>query len=183
MIRSVRCSLTKVTLTLLVIVLLVVIGRRLFGEGRRHSYVEEEEDGTSYNNRERHLRSAASTDESPSDKGEDVEFVEVMRIKPKVSFSMSSTLDKLLDEERRIHNPGSVVAEKEGEGDGSVSRMGIKSLIGVDGSVMPGNNLNHLKSALKDPSFLQKIKNIESRRQVKLSNKTCMQYMMMIHLK
>ena len=35
---------------------------------------------------------------------DDVQFIEVMRSKPKVSFSVSSTLDKLLQEERRLHN-------------------------------------------------------------------------------
>ena len=42
---------------------------------------------------------------------EDVQFIDVMRTKPKVSFSVSSTLDKLLQEERRLHNsnPSKVV--------------------------------------------------------------------------
>ena len=35
---------------------------------------------------------------------DDVQFIDVMRTKPKVSFSVSSTLDKLLQEERRLHN-------------------------------------------------------------------------------
>ena len=35
---------------------------------------------------------------------DDVQFIDVMRTKPKVSFSVSSTLDKLLEEERRLHN-------------------------------------------------------------------------------
>ena len=35
---------------------------------------------------------------------DDVQFIEVMRAKPKVSFSVSSTLDKLLEEERKQHN-------------------------------------------------------------------------------
>ena len=35
---------------------------------------------------------------------DDVQFIDVMRTKPKVSFSVSSTLDKLLQEERKLHN-------------------------------------------------------------------------------
>ena len=35
---------------------------------------------------------------------DDVQFIDVMRAKPKVSFSVSSTLDKLLQEERKLHN-------------------------------------------------------------------------------
>ena len=36
---------------------------------------------------------------------DDVEFIDVMRQKPKVSYSVSSTLDRLVAEERALHNP------------------------------------------------------------------------------
>ena len=46
----------------------------------------------------------ASMQKGKTGAADDVQFIEVMRAKPKVSFSVSSTLDKLLEEERKQHN-------------------------------------------------------------------------------
>ena len=53
------------------------------------------------NSNERNLKFAGSQAEDPNTK-----YLEVLRVKPKVSYSMSSRLEKLVEEERRKHSQG-----------------------------------------------------------------------------
>ena len=81
-------------------------------------------------------------------------YVEVYRKQPKVSYSLSNTLEKFLEEERRIHNPSKSDNDKMAAGGGQLVAAGDNK-----------ENVISLKAALKDPSFVQKIGQLENRRQ------------------
>ena len=81
-------------------------------------------------------------------------YVEVYRKQPKVSYSLSNTLEKFLEEERRIHNPSKSDNDKMTAGGGQLVAAGDNK-----------ENVISLKAALKDPSFVQKIGQLENRRQ------------------
>jgi len=91
------------------------------------------------------------------------EFMEVMRVQPKVSYSVSSSLDKYLEEERRKHNSGKPI-EPQNEKKIEVDKDKINDLTAGGGHPV-GNNVMNLKNSLKDPAFQQKIHNLEDRRQ------------------
>ena len=95
---------------------------------------------------------------------DNADFIEVLREKPKVSFSMSSTLEKLLEDERKIHNKDVKTLTND-----KVQLHWPNSQVSVGGAELVPNgpsNLSSLKASLKDPSFVQKIRNLEDRRQV-----------------
>ena len=91
------------------------------------------------------------------------EFMEVMRVQPKVSYSVSSSLDKYLEEERRKHNSGKSI-KPQNEKKIEVDKDKINDLTAGGGHPV-GNNVMNLKNSLKDPAFQQKIHNLEDRRQ------------------
>ena len=108
-------------------------------------------DGTS---NERNLKFAGSQAE-PEQKNE---FVEVLRVEPKVSYSMSSRLEKLVEEERRKHSEG-------GKDRASVREEHPPTAGGADPVSFEGVDIVNLKAKLRDPVFVNKIKNVEDRRQ------------------
>ena len=119
---------------------LLILAKIMFGQPRP----EVGEDG----HRSRHLR------QHRQDGADNVEFIDVMRVKPKLSYSMSSTLDKLLEEERKAHN----------------QLPGWPKPLDAVPIVHPGggaSNLNNIKASLKDPRFVQKIRQLEDKRQVR----------------
>ena len=61
----------------------------------------------SQNSKDRTLKIAKgfNNDPSTSTKNNEQEFIEVFREQPKISYSLSSSLDKYLAEERKKHNP------------------------------------------------------------------------------
>ena len=98
---------------------------------------------------------------------DNAEFIDILRVKPKVSFSMSSTLHKLLEDERKIHN-NDVKKITLDQVQLNWPQSGNFSVGG--GELVPNgpSNLSSLKASLKDPSFVQKIRDLEDRRQVRL---------------
>ena len=87
---------------------------------------------------------------------EETDFVEVLREEPKVSYSLSRSLDKFLEEERRKHNPGRRVPLRE---EPSLTVAGAAPVNSDRGDIV------NLKTALRDPAFVNKIKKVEDRRQ------------------
>ena len=81
----------------------------------------------------------------------DDKYVEVMRVKPKVSFSMSSRLEKLVEEQRQKHSRGGSQPELTAGGAAPIS--------------IDRGNIVNLKTSLRDPAFVNKIKKVEDRRQ------------------
>eukprot|EP00092_Neocalanus_flemingeri_P000926 GFUD01000984.1.p1 GENE.GFUD01000984.1~~GFUD01000984.1.p1 ORF type:complete len:506 (-),score=105.02 GFUD01000984.1:121-1638(-) len=97
---------------------------------------------------------------------DDAEFIDILRVKPKVSFSMSSTLDKLLEDERKIHNKNiKSLTQDQVQLNWPNANAGSTNVGG--GELVPNgpSNLSSLKASLKDPSFVQKIRQLEDRRQ------------------
>ena len=82
--------------------------------------------------------------------------MEVLREEPKVSYSLSRSLDKFLEEERRKHNPGRRVPLRE---EPSLTVVGAAPVNSDRGDIV------NLKTALRDPAFVNKIKKVEDRRQ------------------
>ena len=78
---------------------------------------------------------------------------------------MSSTLEKFLEEERKKHNPS---LSKSDDDDNPPKSQDDKMTVGggklVD-TISNKENVISLKTALKDPSFVQKIGQLEDRRQ------------------
>ena len=109
---------------------------------------------------ERNLKYTPSKTENDEDPKE---FVEVLRKSPKVSLSVSSSLDKYLEEERRKHNSGKPIEPKPAVKNDE-DKDKIKDLTAGGGHPV-GNNVLSLKTALKDPAFQQKINNLENKRQ------------------
>ena len=108
---------------------------------------------------ERNLKYTPSKTENDD---EPKEFMEVLRKSPKLSYSVSSSLDKYLEEERRKHNSGKPIEPKSSKDEEDKDK--IKDLTAGGGHPV-GNNVLSLKTALKDPAFQQKIHNLEDRRQ------------------
>ena len=106
---------------------------------------------------ERNLKFAGSQAEDPNSK-----FVEVLRLEPKVSYSMSSRLEKLVEEERRKHSHS-----RGGGGGHRVSVEEERSLTAAGAAPVSfdGGNIVNLKAHLRDPVFVNKIKKVEDRRQ------------------
>jgi len=98
-----------------------------------------------------------------SDK-DNIEFIDILRVKPKVSFSISSTLDKLLEDERKIHNQNVKGLTKDQV---QLNWPAAANFPVGGGELVPNgpSNLSSLKASLKDPSFVQKIRNLEDKRQ------------------
>ena len=106
------------------------------------------------NSKERNLKFVGRShneEEQPKD-----EYVEVLREEPRASLSLSSSLDKFLAEERQKHNPGRRVPLRE---EPSLTVGGA-----APANIDQGDILN-LKTALRDPAFVNKIKKVEDRRQ------------------
>ena len=105
----------------------------------------------------------AKTDEESKPEVNQNNYVEVYRKQPKVSYSMSSTLEKFLEEERKEHNPclGKSDNIPPKSQDDKMTVGGGKL---VD-TISNKENVISLKTALKDPSFVQKIGQLEDRRQ------------------
>ena len=82
----------------------------------------------------------------------------MLRVKPKVSYSMSSRLEKLVEEQRQKHSQGESarVSDKE---ESSLTAGGAAP-ISID-----GGNIVNLKTYLRDPAFVNKIKKVEDKRQ------------------
>ena len=112
---------------------------------------------------DRNLKYAKTVEVDIKPEANENNYVEVYRKQPKVSYSMSSTLEKFLEEERKKHNPSLSESDK----DPSKSQDD-KMMVGggqlVD-TISNKENVISLKSALKDPSFVQKIGQLEDRRQ------------------
>ena len=123
-----------------------ILSRSLFAEADRPK------DPTS---NERNLKFAGSQGDESNNK-----FVEVLRVKPKVSYSMSSRLEQLVEEERQKHSQGGneKLALKV-EPEPSFTAGGAAPLS------LDGGNVVNLKSYLRDPAFVSKIKKVEDRRQ------------------
>ena len=105
----------------------------------------------------------AKTDEESKPEANQNNYVEVYRKQPKVSYSMSSTLEKFLEEERKKHNPSLSKSD-----DIPPKNQDDKMTVGggklVD-TISNKENVISLKTALKDPSFVQRIGQLEDRRQ------------------
>ena len=112
---------------------------------------------------DRNLKYAKTVEVDIKPEANENNYVEVYRKQPKVSYSMSSTLEKFLEEERKKHN----LSLSESDKDPSKSQDD-KMMVGggqlVD-TISNKENVISLKSALKDPSFVQKIGQLEDRRQ------------------
>ena len=111
---------------------------------------------------ERNLKYAKTEQESKLEPNEN-NYVEVYRKQPKVSYSMSSTLEKFLEEERKKHNP-SLSKSDNIQSQSQDDKMTVGGGQLVD-TISNKENVISLKSALKDPSFVQKIGQLEDRRQ------------------
>ena len=74
---------------------------------------------------------------------------------------MSSTLEKFLEEERKKHNPS---LSKSNPSESQDDKMTVGGGKLVD-TISNKENVISLKTALKDPSFVQKIGQLEDRRQ------------------
>ena len=103
-------------------------------------------------------------------KKDNAEFIDILREKPKVSFLISSTFDKLLEDERKIHNKSMKSPTKDQV---QINWPNSENFNVGGGELVPNgpSNLSSLKASLKDPSFVQKVRDLEDRRQVKLANK------------
>ena len=111
---------------------------------------------------ERNLK-YAKTDQDLKPEANENNYVEVYRKQPKVSYSMSSTLEKFLEEERKKHNPSlSKLDNTQSQSQDDKMTVGGGQLVD---SISNKENVISLKSALKDPSFVQKIGQLEDRRQ------------------
>jgi len=177
MVRHIRCSFSKIIIT----VLTLTTGVILFQFILKNSKFELEttvEKVLSFN--DRNLKSAYSQNEINSilkknlkgikeklqeeSESDNAQFIDILREKPKVSFSMSSTLEKLIEDEKRIHNAG-----VKGMSNGRVQLAwpGSSNLSVGGGELVPNgpSNLSSLKASLKDPSFVQKVRNLEDKRQ------------------
>ena len=131
-----------------------------FRAGLLSSKVHEEKKTTSV---DRNLKYAKTVEVDIKPEANENNYVEVYRKQPKVSYSMSSTLEKFLEEERKKHNPSLSESDK----DPSKSQDDKMTVGGgqlVD-TISNKENVISLKSALKDPSFVQKIGQLEDRRQ------------------
>ena len=115
---------------------------------------------------DRNLKYAKTVEVDIKPEANENNYVEVYRKQPKVSYSMSSTLEKFLEEERKKHNPSLSESDK----DPSKSQDDKMTVGGgqlVD-TISNKENVTSLKSALKDPSFVRKIgqlEELEDRRQ------------------
>ena len=122
--------------------------------------VHEEKKTTSV---DRNLKYAKTVEVDIKPEANENNYVEVYRKQPKVSYSMSSTLEKFLEEERKKHNPSLSESDKDPS-----KIQDEKMTVGgghlVD-TISNKENVISLKTALKDPSFVQKIGQLEDRRQ------------------
>jgi len=177
MVRTIRCSLSKIILGVALLTssfLFIQFVLNILGEG--HKQIVEKNLAAN----ERNLKSAFSSNEVNSiinhnlqdikkklkeEENDNAEFIEVLRDKPKVSFSLSSTLEKLLEDERKIHNTD-VKKITNDQVQLSWPNSGQVSVGGAELVPQGPSNLSSLKASLKDPSFVQKIRNLEDRRQV-----------------
>ena len=114
------------------------------------------------NSVERNLK-YAKTDQELKPEANENNYVEVYRKQPKVSYSMSNTLEKFLEEERKKHNPSLNKLDKT-QSQSQFDKMTVGGGQLVD-TISNKENVISLKSALKDPSFVQKIGQLEDRRQ------------------
>jgi len=147
-----KCSFTKVILLLFMFLFISFLCIR-YTNAPSFSNIK------SQNSKDRTLKIAKgfNNDPSTSTKNNEQEFIEVFREQPKLSYSLSSSLDKYLAEERKKHNPSQNENSKETQN---------HPVIG-EGEPVPSNQANviSLKSALKDPAFVNRIQNLEDRRQ------------------
>ena len=179
MVRTIRCSLSKIILGVALLTssfLFIQFVVNILGEG--HKQIVEKNLAAN----ERNLKSAFSSNEVNSiinhnlqdikkklkeeEENDNVEFIEVLRDKPKVSFSLSSTLEKLLEDERKIHNTDVKKITNE-HVQLSWPNSGQVSVGGAELVPQGPSNLSSLKASLKDPSFVQKIRKLEDKRQVR----------------
>ena len=179
MVRTIRCSLSKIILGVALLTssfLFIQFVLNILGEG--HKQIVEKNLAAN----ERNLKSAFSSNEVNSiinhnlqdikkklkeeEENDNFEFIEVLRDKPKVSFSLSSTLEKLLEDERKIHNTDVKKITNE-HVQLSWPNSGQVSVGGAELVPQGPSNLSSLKASLKDPSFVQKIRNLEDKRQVR----------------
>jgi len=177
MVRQVRCSLSKFVIALLVIMPGILFVKYILD----NNSISIEKDGEKIlAANERKLKSAFPKDEVNSlikdniddikekleeeAKKDNAEFIDILRVKPKVSFSLSSTLDKLLEDERKIHNKNikSLTDDKV-----QLNWPDAAKITAAGGEIVPNgpSNLSSLKASLKDPSFVQKIRSLEGKRQ------------------
>jgi len=177
LVRTVRCSLSKIILGVALLTSsFLFIQFVLNNLGRGHKQIVEK----NLSANERNLKSAFSPNEVNSiinnnlrdikkklkeeAENDNAEFIEVLRDKPKVSFSLSSTLEKLLEDERKIHNTDMKKITND-QVQLSWPNSGQVSVGGAELVPQGPSNLSSLKASLKDPSFVQKIRNLEDRRQ------------------
>lgn len=177
MVRHVRCSFSKIIVGFVVLTSAVIFVQFIFkNTGTGHDNIVEKILPAN----ERNLKSAFSPNDVNSlvknnlldikeklkeeAKNDNAEFIDILREKPKVSFSISSTLDKLLEDERKIHN-GNVKKLTQDKVQLNWPNSGNFTVGG--GELVPAgpSNLSSLKASLKDPSFVQKIRDLEDRRQ------------------
>jgi len=177
MVRHVRCSFSKIIIGCVVLTSAVIFVQFIFkNTGTGHDNIVEKILPAN----ERNLKSAFSQNEVNSlvknnlldikeklkeeAKNDNAEFIDILREKPKVSFSMSSTLDKLLEDERKIHNQN---VKKLTQDKVQLNWPNSGNFTVGGGELVPNgpSNLSSLKASLKDPSFVQKIRDLEDRRQ------------------
>lgn len=143
----INCSFSKILVSVTGLTLLLILIKNIFrgteGLGQGQGQGPGPPDG-----RSRGLKTAADGDDAP--------FIDILREKPKVSFSVSSTLERLVEEERRRHNqsPGYPIQAPYMPG-------GVAGGVALAGPM----GLSHLKASLKDPGFAKKIRDLEDRRQ------------------
>lgn len=177
MVRHVRCSFTKIILGVLLLTLSFFFFKFMF---KSKVSVQENVAEKILPANERMLKSTDSKNDvnvliknnlqeikeklkEESDK-DNIEFIDILRVKPKVSFSISSTLDKLLEDERKIHNQNVKGLTKDQV---QLNWPAAANFPVGGGELVPNgpSNLSSLKASLKDPSFVQKIRNLEDKRQ------------------
>ena len=112
---------------------------------------------------DRNLKYAKTVEVDIKSEANENNYVEVYRKQPKVSYSMSSTLEKFLEEERKKHNPSLSESDKD-PSKSQADKMTVGGGHLVD-TISNKENVISLKTALKDPSFVQKIGQLEDRRQ------------------
>jgi len=139
----VSCSFSKILLVVCLVASLVLIIRQLMLHETVYASVVDGRRLKNFNLPTAKLAAAATGKEED----ETNTYIEVERMQPRVSFSMKATLDKLVAEGNNL--PGPLPPNKLSPG------------IPFRG----GAGLSHLKASLKDPSFVQKIRNLENRRQ------------------
>ena len=178
MVRHVRCSFSKIIIGFVVLTSAVIFVQFIFkNTGTGHDNIVEKILPAN----ERNLKSAFSPNDVNSlvknnlldikeklkeeAKNDNAEFIDILREKPKVSFSISSTLDKLLEDERKIHNQN---VKKLTQDKVQLNWPNAGNFTVGGGELVPNgpSNLSSLKASLKDPSFVQKIRDLEDRRQV-----------------